>query len=98
MHTFTIVSTSKDRVQSTGEEFLSVKVEVKRDDESIGFRQYGFPLTATADEIRTELERNCAGFDADAAAAERNAASDAANANADEVSAALIGTTLEPNP
>lgn len=102
METFTstITGAEKTLLQETGEFFLDVAFTIEKtiDDgepEKIEDKRLGFPIDTSADEIKSEIERYTANYEAEAKARIVNAERDAELAQADATIADLLGNKEE---
>lgn len=94
----TITKVTRDRMVSTGEEFLDVTVELFEEDENgetiLDVRKLGFPLGTKAEEIKEELKKAIATFEQERAQAVEQKEVDAKVEEANEVIENLEGITI----
>jgi hypothetical protein len=87
---------TRDRVVETGEEFQNVPFDIVDDAGAVvDSRKIAVPLTATIQEVTTEVKAIVATFESDRKLAQESAAADALSEDARKVAEALSGTVIE---
>ena len=89
-----IRAADKITVQETDEQLLSVLFDIMQGDQVVQTLRQGFPLDITEDALTVELQQVLSTFVSDAENTARNATIDAANEQADETIAAVIGKEI----
>lgn len=99
----TIKKVTRDRMVTTGEEFLDVTVEFFEEVENpnggmenkiLDVRKLGFPLGTTAEQIKEEVQKAVATFEQERAQAEEQKEVDAKAEQVNEVIENLEGLTI----
>lgn len=93
-YTIKVVAADKLHVQDSDTTILSVQFEIKRDGETIETRRHGFPLDASPENVETELQTFLEAYVRDIQVAESKAEFAAANAQADETIAEIVGKEI----
>ena len=94
MITGNIKSITKAILQENNSTFLDVELELWEDGKMIEIRKLGYPLTATAEEIKEDLKKYVANYQAEIEMAIANKELDALHAKAGETITALQGLEL----
>ena len=93
-YSISVMSAERITVQDTGERLLSVQFQIL-DGSDLGIvRRHGFPIAITPDELEAELKKILVTFIAEKESAERNAKTDAEDAQSDETIEAAVGKTI----
>jgi len=94
MITGNIKSITKAILQENNSTFLDVELELWEDGKLIEIRKLGYPLTATAEEIKEDLKKYVANYNAEIEMAVKNKEMDELHAKASETINELNGLEL----